>query len=72
MRFCGGVQIGVTVSSIAAVSASMAVYLLPVVGYGAAAVVHLVVLAAVVSVVSGNLVLHRRAVFMHTAMLVLG
>ena len=53
----------------ASVSASMPADLLPIVYHGAAALVHLMRLAALGAMVTRHLVLHHRTMLMHTAML---
>ena len=53
----------------ASVSASMPADLLSIVYHGAAALVHLVRLAALGAMVTRHLVLHHRTMLMHTAML---
>lgn len=53
----------------ASVSASMPADLLSITYHGAAALVHLVRLAAVIAMMTGHFMLHNGAMLMHTAML---
>lgn len=53
-------------------SASMAAGILVVVSYRAAALIHLIMLAAMIMMTLRNPVLHNRTMLMHTAMLILG
>lgn len=65
------IQVGAVAAS-GVLSVSMAAGILVVVGYRAAALVHLIMLAAMVMMTLRNPVLHNRTMLVYAAMLVLG